>query len=87
MTFKICFLDPISCRFPYLLPCITISFFATLVFISCAWLPVSVTYSMPLYVLSNLFILIAEFVMGFVIYLFIYYTLMFCWNTKIANSM
>jgi hypothetical protein len=45
------------------------------------------TYSMPLYVLSNLFILIAEFVMGFVIYLFIYYTLMFCWNTKIANSM
>ncbi|CAL4995742.1 unnamed protein product [Urochloa decumbens] len=26
-------------RFPYLLPCICISFFATLVFISCAWLP------------------------------------------------
>ncbi|XP_025807517.1 protein ZINC INDUCED FACILITATOR-LIKE 1-like isoform X2 [Panicum hallii] len=26
-------------RFPYLLPCLFISFFATLVFISCAWLP------------------------------------------------
>ncbi|CAO2143174.1 unnamed protein product [Urochloa humidicola] len=26
-------------RFPYLLPCICISLFATLVFISCAWLP------------------------------------------------
>ncbi|CAN6335473.1 unnamed protein product [Urochloa humidicola] len=26
-------------RFPYLLPCICISFFATLVFISCTWLP------------------------------------------------
>jgi len=57
--FYFCLLDPTPCRFPYLLPCLFISFFATLVFISCAWLPVSTT--------------LLWLCMFFLIYLFYYY--------------